>query len=513
MYFRPGLNFGILIARQKIYYLALVFLVLNVFFTGCSDSGPVGAIRFALSSGPSNLDPRFATDASSERINQLLYSRLVEFDEKLLPKPSLAEWQLIDKRTYRFHLIADRPVFSNGEKVTARDVVASYRYVLDAANLSPHREAVSMISDIKIIDDETLDFILTAPDPLFPAYLHIAVLPEKLIESQHDFNTAPLGSGPFELVEKVSEQKLVLRRRADGQLIEILQVKDPTVRVLKLLNQEVDLLQNDLSPEMAHYLGQQPGIHSTAREGSNFTYIGFNLADPLTGNLEIRKAISHAIDRDAIIHFAFNRTVVTAEAILPPQHWAGHPALQKIPYDPQRAKRILAGQGYDEVNRLKLVYKTSTDPFRIRLATIIQSQLAEVGIDTEIKSYDWGTFFGDIKAGNFQMYSLSWVGINTPDIFKYVFHSKSLPPNGANRGRYHSRQVDQLLEQVLTMDTYQQQAEIYRKIQTILHKDLPYIPLWYEHQQAFLNQHLTGYVLSADGNYESLNSIRYSQTH
>ncbi len=504
---------GIFIVRHKFYYQALIFLVLNVVLSGCSEPGPDSTIRFALSAGPSNLDPRFATDASSERINQLLYSRLVEFDDKLLPKPSLADWELINDRTYRFYLAADRPAFSNGEQVTARDVAASYRYVLDAVNLSPHREAVSMISDIKIIDDETLDFILSAPDPLFPAYLHIAVLPEKLIESQHNFNLQPVGSGPLELVERISQQKLLLQRRVDGQLFEILQVKDPTVRVLKLLNQEVDLLQNDLSPEMVHYLGQQPGIKYTSRKGSNFTYIGFNLADPLTGNQEIRKAISHAINRDAIIHFAFNRAAVTAESILPPQHWAGHPALQKIPYDPRLAKKILAGQGYNESNRLKLVYKTSTDPFRIKLATIIQSQLAEVGIDIDIKSYDWGTFFGDIKAGNFQMYSLSWVGINTPDIFKYVFHSKSLPPSGANRGRYLSSQIDQLLDQVLTMQTLEQQAQVYRKIQAILHKDLPYIPLWYEHQQAFLNQYLTGYVLSADGNYESLNSIRYSQTY
>ena len=188
--------------------------------------------------------------------------------------------------------------------------------------------------------------------------------------------------------------------------------------VLKLLNHEVDLLQNDLSPEMVGYLKNQPDIHYASEYGSNFTYLGFNLADAVTGNPAIRKAISHAINRESIIRYAFNQSAVPAEALLPPQHWAGHAALDRIDFDPELARSLLSSQGYDENHRLKLVYKTSSDPFRIKLATIIQSQLAEVGIDVAIKSYDWGTFFGDIKAGNFQMYSLSWVGINTPDIFR-----------------------------------------------------------------------------------------------
>ncbi len=91
-------------------------------------------------------------------------------------------------------------------------------------------------------------------------------------------------------------------------------------------------------------------------------------------------------------------------------------------------------------------YKTSTDPVRVRIATVIQQQLAEVGIDMRLSSYDWGTFFGDIKAGRFQMYSLAWVGIKTPDIFRYAFHSSSLPPEGANRGRLASAAVDRLIE-------------------------------------------------------------------
>jgi peptide/nickel transport system substrate-binding protein len=82
----------------------------------------------------------------------------------------------------------------------------------------------------------------------------------------------------------------------------------------------------------------------------------------------------------------------------------------------------------------RIVYTTSTDPFRLRLATIIQHQLSAAGFEVELRSYDWGTFYGDIRAGRFQMYSLMWVGIKLPEIFRYAFHSESRPPVGANRG-------------------------------------------------------------------------------
>jgi len=100
----------------------------------------------------------------------------------------------------------------------------------------------------------------------------------------------------------------------------------------------------------------------------------------------------------------------------------------------------------------------SFDPFRIRLATILQQQLAEAGIQVTVSSYDWGTFFGDIKAGRFQLYSLAWVGIKSPDIFRYAFHSDALPPAGANRGRFSDVQVDHLIDAAMQQVNPQRQA-------------------------------------------------------
>ncbi|MES9973701.1 MAG: ABC transporter substrate-binding protein, partial [Candidatus Thiodiazotropha sp.] len=121
------------------------------------------------------------------------------------------------------------------------------------------------------------------------------------------------------------------------------------------------------------------------------------------------------------------------------------------------------------------------------------------------------TFFGDIKGGNFQLYSLSWVGIRTPDIFRYVFGSDSLPPTGANRGRYASHAVDRLLRQVESADTLESQADLYHRIQQQLHQDLPYLPLWYEAQVSASNPRVSGYRLMTDGNYDGLEQVRLRQ--
>jgi peptide/nickel transport system substrate-binding protein len=122
----------------------------------------------------------------------------------------------------------------------------------------------------------------------------------------------------------------------------------------------------------------------------------------------------------------------------------------------------------------------------------------------QVKSYDWGTFFGDVKAGRFQLYGLTWVGVRTPDIFRYAFHSASVPPDGANRGRYRSRQADWLIDTARAEPDLALQAVLYREIQRQLLADLPYIPLWYEDQVLAARRNLSGYRLAPDGNYDGL---------
>ena len=503
--FRPATCFSL-----RAFFLPCLLLSALV-LTACTAPAD-GTLRIGLASAPVTLDPRFATDATSSRVNRLLYARLVEFDDHQLPVPGLAHWQVLSPTHYRFTL--DGPIgaegrrFHNGRHLTARDVKATYEAVLNPANGSPHRATLALISRITTPDDNTVDFFLSKADLLFPGYLVIGILPADEIAAGHPFNAKPIGSGPFRFIGWPEEGRLQLQRRSDQQRISFIRVSDATVRVLKLLRGEVDMLQNDLSPELVVFLQHKKNITVTKARGSNFTYLGFNLDDAVAGQWDVRRAIALAIDRPAIIRYVMGGAARPASALLPPEHWAGNPHLQAIPYDPATARALLAKHGYGPAHPLKITYKTSTNAFRVRLATVLQSQLKAVGIDVDLRSYDWGTFYGDIKAGNFQMFSLSWVGVKTPDIFRYVFASDSVPPNGANRGRFHDQAVDRLIAEAGDATTLESQAAAYQKLQQRLLETLPYVPLWYEDHVFVARQGITGYQLSLDGNYDGLIKVR-----
>jgi len=480
-----------------------LLLLLCLQLAGCTQP-PDDVIRFGLASAPANLDPRYATDAASARINRLLYRHLVDFDDHVRPVPELADWEQLSPWHYRFRLKPGGAPFHDGTPLTAHDVAATYRSILDPYSTSPHATTLHLISHIEVLDDATLDFYIDRPDPLFPGYLVIGILPEAGIIAGVPFHHQPLGSGPFRFVAWPEPGRLRLQRLRDGQAVEFQHIGDPTVRVLKLLRGEIDLLQNDLPAELLAYLEEQPEIEVRRGPGSNFSYIGFNLASKPTSDIRVRRAVAHAIDTGTIIEHLLGGGARPAAALLPPDHWAGNPALMPLTHDPALARRLLQEAGYSEQHPLQLQYKTSTDPVRVRIATVIQQQLAQVGIDMQLFSYDWGTFFGDIKAGRFQMYSLAWVGIKTPDIFRYAFHSSSLPPEGANRGRLNDAGIDHLIEAAEQGTTLEAQAESYRALQAKLLELLPYVPLWYEDHVVAMRSAINGYRLAPDGNYDGL---------
>jgi len=480
---------------------------------GCADQDNVNQIRMGVTSRPRMLDPRKATDALSSRVNRLLYRQLIDFNERFEPVPSLASWQQIDDITYRFTL-NENSVFTNGVSLTAEDVVATYQSILNPDFGSAHRGSLNGIKTVTALDENQVEFTLLKPDALFVGRLVIGILPKNLIESNYPFHEKPVGSGACEFVS-LSEQKLVLKRREDDVQLVFIPVKDATVRVLKLQKGELDIVQNDLSPELVQYCQNQAELEVDWHAGTNFGYIGFNFDDPLLAQPELRQAIAHGIDREAIINAMFSGHARLAGGLLVPEHWAGVKEMPGYEFDRDKAKALLSTLDFDKLPGLvkydkvgqriiELSYKTSNDPTRIRLATIYQSQLKKIGIHLNIQSYDWGTFYSDIKKGRFQLYSLAWVGVKSPDIFQYVFDSEAIPPNGANRGRYRSDKADNLIRLAGKTDSLSKQAELYQSLQTHLQEELAAMPLWYEDQYTVARQGVSGYQLYADGRLDGL---------
>ena len=490
---------------------ALLGVVLLGLF-GCAEPD-TSALKFGLSSSPITLDPRFATDAASSRVNRLIYRSLTDFDAGFKSVPSLATWEQLSDTRYRFQLGEEGRAFHDGSQLTAHDVKATYDSILAPDSGSAHRGSLKHIVNITVLDANTIEFELSRADPLFPGFLGIGIVPAQLIESGHPINREPIGSGPMAIVDWPEDGKLTLERLADNQRVEFLKVPKPTVRVLKLVNGEIDLMQNDLLPELVNWLDERDDVAVTKTQGTNFAYLGFNMEDPIVGDLRVRRAIAYALDRDAIIRYVMGGSARLASAILPPEHWAGAPDLKPIGRNVAEARRLLREAGYDESNPLRLTYKTSTNAVRVRIATVIQDQLAEAGIEVELRTYDWGTFYGDIKAGRFQMYSLAWVGIKLPDIFRYTMHSESLPDAGANRGRFISDTADDLIERAESRVDLNAQAALYRELQQHLLNELPYVPLWYEDHYLVTRAGISGYAMAADGNYDGLNDVVRANTN
>ena len=474
--------------------------------SGCASSQSLPADRFRLgvSGRPRSLDPRHATDALSSRINRLLYQAPVDFNDRFEPTPALMQWRQIAPLRWEFTLQADAR-FHDGSLLTAQDVVATYASVLDPATASPHRGGLKHVRTVRALDERCVLFELARADALFPGRLTIGVLPAHLIEQGHDFNRTPVGSGPCRFVSADAQRTCL--QRADGALLEFVKVKDPLVQVLKLRKGELDWIQGGLSPELVRYCAARAELDVQWHRGTNFAYIGFNFRDRWLRQQPVREAIALGIDRAAIVEALFDGHARLAGGPLPPEHWAGLKQWRGYPYDPQRARALLDGVLGRGV-RLALSYKTSANPLRLRLAAIYQSMLRDIGIDLTIQSYDWGTFYADIKAGRFQLYSLAWVGIKSPDIFQYVFHSRAVPPVGANRGRYADEVVDGLIEAALAAPTPAEQQRLYVQLQRRLAETVAQVPLWYEDQYAVLHRSVAGYTLAADGRYDGLLGLR-----
>ena len=474
--------------------LGLIFVLLLFILGLTAYDERVGSheIRFAIAQAPLNLDPRYATDAASERVNRLIYQPLVDFDVASKPVPALANWQVIDDKHYRFTLNKNRAPLQNSAILTAIDVKATYDSLL-ALKDSPLTGEFSNIDSIQVEDENALLFNLKQTDKHFPAKLIIGILPKDLIEKGHDFSHDPVGNGPLQFVSW--QNKLLLKRTQDGQFISLQEVKDPTVRVLKLLRGEADLIQGDLPPELVKHLQSKPEVIVKTSVGANYSYLGLNMQDPILKKLKVRQAIAHAINRQAIIDKVMVSNSRVAGAILPPEHFTnlGHANAHLTPYlyNPALSKKLLLEAGVKLP--LKLVYKTSTDAQRVRFATILQAQMLPAAIALEIKSLDWGTFFAEVKQGNFQLFGLTWVGIKTPEIYAKAFGSQNFPPNGFNRGRYADIELDKLLAN-----------EDWPAATARIHAQLPYIPLWYEGQFAAMANNITNYSPKPDGNWDDL---------
>ncbi|MDX8393726.1 MAG: ABC transporter substrate-binding protein [Mariprofundales bacterium] len=501
----------------RIFFL---FLISYLLLSCSSPNSAPNELRIGLAQSVISLDPRFATDSASVRVQTLIHRGLTRMDTNFQAVPDIAQhWQHPDPYTWLFTL-KNNIQFNNAQVVTASDVVATLESILNPKTASPLRAGFSAIKSIKKIDASHIMIRLHKPDNALLTRLSIGILPESLVKNKNKSRNNMIGCGTFSL-QSWTDDALVLKRTKIIstisvatkknvniiQVIRLLTIKDPVTRSLKLESGAIDLIQNDLPPHLLPYISQLPQVQVTQHASTTFSYLGMNLQDPLLSQLAVRQALALAIDRLKIKKTLLADLPSLAETVLSPQHWAYNHNLPATPFNPKKAMQLLDEAGLpanEEGIRMSLVYRTSTDPVRLRLANAIADQWRAIGVKTSIESLEWGAFYARIKRGDFQVYSLSWTGIQDADIYRWILHSDMQPPHGANRGRYNKPEVDHWLDAAAATQNDIQRQRLYADIQQTMHAEQVYIPLWYEPVIAVQGPRLRGFRPNANGTFRSL---------
>jgi peptide/nickel transport system substrate-binding protein len=473
-------------------------------------------IVIATTNSATNLDPRVGTDEASQKIHQLLFSPLVRIDTDLRVVPELAEAiEQPDPVTYIARLRRG-VLFHNRRELTSDDVVYTFRSFLDPT-FKGRSGAYRVLAGVNAIDRYSVEFKLKNPLGSFPINLVMGIVQA----GSGAANTrTPIGTGPYRLTEFVADDHVTVaafdqyyrgRPRNDGVMLKV--IPDDTMRGLELRNGSVDLIVNDLSPDIVWQLQEEGRVQVETAPGTDYAYIGLNLSDPVLSHVGVRKAIGYAIDRDAIVKYLRRGFATTAVGIVPPMSWAFERDVFDFTHDPAEAARLLDAAGFPDPDgpgplpRLRLSLKTSTTEVYRLQAAAIQHDLARVGIAIDIRSSEFQTLSADVLRGNFQMYTLQFVGVTDPDILRIVYHSQQAPPAGLNRVRYRNLEVDRLIEGAAGAADDRLRHDFYTRAQRLIAADVPYISLWYKTNVAIFQPDIHGVSLSPIADFTFLKNV------
>jgi peptide/nickel transport system substrate-binding protein len=482
--------------------------------------GPADPIVIAIANSPAILDPRIGTDEYSQKAHQLLFDTLFKTDKDLRVVPELAtSYETPDPVTYLIHL-RQGVRFHNGRELTAADVTYTFRSFLDP-KFGGRSGAYRMVRAVDTVDPYTVRFTLKEPSASFLVNLVMGIVQEG---SGQENVRRPVGSGPYKLAEFIPDDRLVLAPFQDywggapknaGVVMKV--VPDDTMRGLELRKGTVDMVVNDLSPDIVWQLGAERKLRSATADGTDYAYVGLNMRHPQLAKPAVRRAVGFAINREAIVSHLRRGLGRQAVGIVPPMSWAFAPDVFTFRHDPAEARRLLDEAGLHDPDgdgpapRLTLVLRTSTSEIYRLQAAAIQHDLAEVGIRLEVRSTETQTLFADIVRGNFQLYTAVFVGVTDPDMLRRVFHSAQRPPVGLNRVHYVNAEVDRLIDAAGASPDEAVRRGLYEDAQHIIAADAPYIPLWYRTNVAVYQPDLDGVALSAVADFGFLRHVRRTE--
>ncbi|GFN36264.1 ABC transporter substrate-binding protein [Tepidimicrobium xylanilyticum] len=432
-----------------------------------------------------SLDPHAVNEVAASNVMVQIYNSLLALDDNGELVPSLAEsYEQVDDITYKF-TIKKGVKFHNGEEMTVDDVVFS----LQRAATSP--AVANLFGDIdvdsfEIIDDATFSFKLKNPNTGFLYNLMhpgASVLCQKAVEEAGDnYAMNPVGTGPFKFVDWKKGDRIELERFEDYwgekpafKKMVIRAIPEATNRTIELESGGVDVAY-EISANDIERIEENEDLQLTRLVDNQTQYLGFNNKKEPFNDVRVRQAIRYALDIPSIVETAWKGVGSVAIGPMSPNINYYNSNIKQYEYNVEKAKELLAEAGYG--NGFKTKLWTNEKQERIDMATIIQSQLKEVGIEVEVEILEWGSYLEKLANGEQEMFIIGWTGQSSdPDLALYGPLSKETLGAGANFSFFENDRVNELLLQGRRMKDSPEREAIYYEIQEIHAEETPWIPL------------------------------------
>lgn len=470
------------------------------------DAGE-GIVTVAQGADPKSLDPHATNDQPSSRVNKQIYDTLVEQDVKMELQPGLAEsWDQVDETTWEFKL-RQGVKFHNGEELKASDIVFSLNREKESPNTS---HIVGFIKEVEAKDDYTV--VIKLEEPFAPILSHLAhtassILNEKAVtEAGDDYVNNPVGTGPFKFVSHDAGDKVTLEAFADYykgapkfKTLIIKNVAENATRTIGLETGEIDIAY-DIEPNDFDVVKNNDRLELIDDESLSTAYIGFNTQKEPFTDIKVRKALNHAVNVEEIIEVVLEGSGKPATGPINNKVFGYDDSLEAYNYDPEKAKALLAEAGKGE--GFTTTIWTNDNAVRVKIAELVQAQLAEVGVKAEIEIVEWGAYLDRTAAGEHDMFILGWVTVTgDADYGLYALFHSSQKGSAGNRTFFENAEVDKLLDEGRKESEPAKRLEAYKAAQEIIVEEAPEIFLYFQNQNAGIQKTIKGFELHPAGHH------------
>lgn len=471
---------------------------------------------------PASLDPHVSTAANDFRIAVNIYDGLVRNKPGTLEiEPALAtDWTISDDGLeYTFSLRAN-VTFHDGTPLNAEAVKFNFDRMLREdhpfASTGPFPLSFffSSVKDVEVVDELKVKFTLTEPFAPFMSNLAsptgLIVSPAAVEQYGKDYGRHPVGTGPFKFEDWRSNTSVVVSRNDaywDGapplEAVIFRPITDANTRVAEMLSGGIDVLLETPPDNIAQFSGDAKYQVKEA-VGPHVWYVMLNAKSGPFADQRVRQAVNYAVNKESLVNDVLQGTAAVSAGPIPPAfNWAYNAEVQPYPYDPEKAKALLAEAGVEGATLTFLVTEGGSgmlDP--VPMGTAIQADLAAVGLNVEIKTYEWNAFLAEVNPGlegKGDMAEMAWM-TSDPDTLPFLtLRTAAFPAEGGFNSSYYSNpEVDTLLDKARATTDPAVRADLYKQVQAITHADAPWLFVANWKQNAVVTAAVSDFELQPD---------------